>query len=225
MSDGLPYADIVILALIAGFILLRLRSVLGQKMGPDQQPGFEQRPQDEQSPIVQMAASAARQLAEDKTKDEQVLADIESAAVRDGLRLIKVQDREFSASGFLTGAKSAFEMVFDAFNKDDRDTLKTLLAPEIYNLFASELDRRKTEESYSETTLLAVVSEEITAATLTKSVARISVRFVSEQVTLTRGKKGEILEGDPKASENAESEWTFERDTASRNPNWKIIDT
>lgn len=228
MSDGLPYADIVILALIAGFILLRLRGVLGQKTGQDNPPApySEYKAQGEDSPIVQVAQQAGKaRLLEEKTKDAQLLEEIKDAAVREGITAISAADKEFSLGKFMEGAHGAFEMTFDAFNKKDRDTLKMLLSPALFAVFAAELDKRAAGENYTETTLLSVVSQEVTAASLQRSVARVGIRFVSEQVSLVRDSGGAIVEGNPASSEHAEDEWTFERDLSSRNPNWKIIDT
>src|SRR5579885_2144731 len=159
MSDGFPYGDIIILALIAGFVLLRLRAVLGQKIGHDTPPFSEFQPAETDSPIVQVGEKLKNTIPAHDA-DEKVVAAIGDPKVRDGIMAIKAADKDFSLAAFLEGAKGAFEMVFDAFVKDDRDTLKLLLSPELFNTFASELDKRKTMENHPETTLLALVSQE-----------------------------------------------------------------
>jgi len=224
MSDGFPYADIVILALIAGFVLLRLRSVLGQKIDHDTRPLAAYRATEAESPVVQVdkPKNANTEL---QDPDEKLLATLADTSLRETLLAIKAADKSFSLSRFVEGAKAAFEMVFDAFVKDDRDTLKMLLSPELFATFAAELDKRKTMGNYPETTLLALISQEITGATLAKNIAHITLKHISEQVSVVRDKSGKITEGDPSASHHVEDHWVFERDLTSRNPNWKIIET
>lgn len=222
MSDsGFPYADIIILALIAGFVLLRLRAVLGQKSGFDQPSIAAYRPEPE-TPVVQVSAPVS---AEAESAETKLIAAIADGAVRDGINAIKAADKDFTLSHFMDGAKAAFEMVFDAFTKDDRDTLKMLLSPELFSTFAAELDKRRAMETYPETTLLALVSQEVTGASLYKNTARIIIRHVSEQVSVVRDKQDKIVDGDPSHAQHVEDKWTFERDISSRSPNWKIIET
>lgn len=224
MSDAMPYADIIILGLIAAFILLRLRSVLGQKdsnqdfFRPDPPPS-----KNTPEPIVQLGAASLKPRARDE-QDPYVTA-LESGSVAEGISAIKTKDPLFNATSFLQGAKMAFEMVFDAFAKGDKQTLAQLLSTEIYDHFNSDLEARAAQENKTETTLLAVKPREISQATLEKNIARVTVHFDSEQVTLERNTKGDIVGGDPSAVYHAQDEWVFERDVSSKNPNWKIIET
>lgn len=224
MSDGFPYGDIIILALIAGFVLLRLRAVLGQKIGHDSPPFSEFQPVEADSPVVQVGDKAKNAVPE-ADADEKLIAAIADPKARDAILAIKAADKDFSLAAFLEGAKGAFEMVFDAFVKDDRDTLKLLLSPELAATFGAELDKRRTMANHPETTLLSLVSQEVVAASLQKNTARITLRHVSEQVSVVRDKDGKIVEGDPSQPNHVEDQWTFERDITSRNPNWKIVET
>lgn len=229
MSEGFPYADLVVLALIAGFILLRLRGVLGQKIGHDSRDSEgaaqygEYRKADTDT-VVQVGERIQPRVPE-KDVDAELLSAIKDLQVSAAIAAIKASDRSFTLKEFMDGARAAFEMVFDAFVKDDRETLRMLLAEENYAAFSSELDRRREADQHTETTLLAIVSQEVKAASLSGSMARITVRFVSEQVSVVRHRDGRIVGGDPAMSEHVEDEWTFERDVNSRNPNWKIVDT
>ena len=119
----------------------------------------------------------------------------------------------------------AFEMVFDAFVKGDKQTLSNLLSTEIYNQFASDIDDRAKQENHQETTLLSVKPLEITRAKLDRNMAQLAVSFESEQVTIERSKNGDIVGGDPSDVHHVNDEWVFERDVTSKNPNWKIIET
>jgi predicted lipid-binding transport protein (Tim44 family) len=234
MSENLPYADIIILALIAGFILLRLRSVLGQKTGIDPSELFKPRPpknsEEERTPLPGIVPSSM------KNRDNRLpglaevldpyMATLGEGVVSEAIGRIKSKDPLFTATSFLDGAKMAYEMVFDAFNKGDKGMLKLLLSADLADDFVADVDARSTQATITETTLLSVRPKEITRATLdSRNVAQIAVIFESEQVTVERDAKGNIVGGDPSAVAHAEDEWVFERDISSKNPNWKIIET
>lgn len=225
MSDGIPYADIVIMALVAGFILLRLRSVLGDKIGNDN-PSYFNKPAtpaaERNQTIVQLddKSKAKARLEPDlymtKVKDDAIIAAVNA---------IKVKDPEFTATHFLEGARGAFEMVFDAFSKADRDTLKFLLDTPVYEEFNKALTEHEQQDAKSETTLISAQAKDITAAELVGNMARITVRIHSEQVMVTRNAAGEVIAGDVSLIHAIDDDWTFERDVTSKNPNWKVIET
>ncbi len=226
MSETIPYANLLILALVAGFILLRLRGILGKDLGNDQPNFFNRAPiekTDRDQPIVQLH----EKLLKPKPKEEAdpYLAALGDTPVASGLKRIKEEDPEFSASEFLEGAKLAFEMVFDAYVKGDKDTLRMLLSDALYKEFSGEVDSRAGEENKRETTLVSILGKDITQARLEGTTAHIGVRFISEQVSVMRNPQGEIVGGDPSALQHIEDEWVFERNTHSKNPNWKIIET
>lgn len=227
MSEGIPYADIVIIALIAGFILLRLRSVLGEKTG-EENPDLFMRPRQENQPddkekIIQLHEKAIKpKMAE---PEDAYLDALKEETAKEGLKQIKQKDASFNATQFVAGAKGAFEMVFDAFAKGEKEPLKMLLSDSIYETFASEIDKRDAQENKEETTLVSVPKQEITEARLIGKKARITVNFLSEQITIVRGPDGKIVEGDASSTEEVENEWVFERDVTSKNPNWTIIET
>lgn len=223
MSDGVAYADIVIMALVAGFILLRLRSVLGDKVGNDS-PSYFQKPQapaERAQPVVKL---------DDKLKSKRgepdpFLAQVKDASALEGIQAIKDKDGDFLATSFVEGAKAAFEMVFDAYAKGDRETLKFLLAADVYAEFDKALEERERSLFKEETTLVSVTAKDIPAAVLEGVMARVTVRFISEQVSVTRDEQGAIVGGDASLINTLDDEWTFERDVTSRSPNWKVIET
>jgi predicted lipid-binding transport protein (Tim44 family) len=225
MTEEFPYADIIILALIAGFILLRLRSVLGQRNENDRPDFFQPRPNAEQNrePIIQLSEKTIK--ARPRPDIDPYASNLSNGDVLQGINEIKSKDPLFSASTFMEGAKMAFEMVFDAFVKGDKQTLSNLLSTEIYNQFASDIDDRAKQENHQETTLLSVKPLEITRAKLDRNMAQLAVSFESEQVTIERSKNGDIVGGDPSDVHHVNDEWVFERDVTSKNPNWKIIET
>jgi predicted lipid-binding transport protein (Tim44 family) len=218
MSGEIGYADIVILALVAGFILLRLRSVLGQNPElPERTVVLPLKPQTvageaqgEQPPIVE--------------EDESVmLAGDEALPSR--IKDIRKLDPSFSVRSFLEGAKGAFEMILDAFSKADRKTLKLLLSDAVCEQFLNDIKQRKEKNTRLEITLISINKAEIVEANTQTSHIQVTVRFTSEQVHLVRNPEGEIMEGNPSENEQVIDVWTFERDAKSGDPNWKLVAT
>jgi len=225
MSEGIPYADIIILALIAGFVLLRLRSILGDKVGNDH-PQYFNKPivlPDKQEPIVQLDEKSLK--AKPPVETDAYFAGLAPGAVTDALVAIKAKDPTFVATHFLEGAKAAFEMVFDAFTKGDKPTLNMLLADRIFQDFSKEIDARAGAENKTEHTLVSVAAKDIIHASLEGNMAHLTVHFTSEQMTVVRDSKGTIVEGNPSDIHTIENDWTFERDVTSKSPNWKVIET
>jgi len=230
MSDGNSYADIIILALIAGFILLRLRSILGNKIGNDH-PSYFNKPIvttiEKQEPIVKLDEKSLKPKL--REEPDPYLMGLTDSALAATINTIKAKDPSYTATHFMQGAKGAFEMVFDAFAKGDTATLKMLLSDALFQTFSKEIAARETNEQSegkkTESTLVSVQAKDITQATLTGNVARLTVHFASEQVTVVRGEKGEIIEGNPSEIHHVEDQWIFERDVTSKNPNWKVIET
>lgn len=224
MSEGVPYADIIILALIAGFILLRLRSVMGTR-SEDDPNGFTKPMASARQQAETIIQLDEKSLKNKPQEEDPYIAALKDNTVAEPLEQIKSRDPLFSATEFLMGARMAYEMVFDAFAKGDKQTLKMLLSDSIYQEFLGEIAAREKQENKTETTLVSVVAKDITSATLNKNMARLSVTFKSEQVTLVRDSKGDIIEGNPSQLHHTEDSWVFERDVTSKNPNWKIIET
>ncbi len=226
--DHFPYADIVILALIAGFILLRLRSVLGQKTGEENQQFFKREPLERDSArdnesVVQISGKALKQKPADET--DVYLQALSDRAVAATLADIKKVDTQFTATGFLQGAKMAYEMVFDAFAKGDQKTLEMLLDKPLYETFAREISARDSVPNKTEITLVSVKAKDIVEATLMGTRARLAVKFDTEQVAVVKDAEGKIVEGDASEAHPMDDEWVFERDVSNKNPNWKIIET
>lgn len=224
--DSIPYADIVILALIAGFILLRLRGVLGQKTGHDNPQFFTRKEPDkkaEEDKIVHITDKLGKPKPEAEL--DTYLYKLNNDSVAKTIADIKKIDPTFTATDFIEGAKMAYEMIFDAFAKGDKKTLEMLLSESLYKTFSDTVDAREKEEYVTESTLLAIKPKDIVSAELVGNKARLAVKFESEQVSVTKNKDGEIVEGDVSHSELIDDEWVFERDVSSKNPNWKIIET
>lgn len=227
--NGLPFADIIIIALIAIFIILRLRNTLGKDIGhtpdlDDLRKRLEGKAPEEK--VVQMNGEPVPAVDEKAKKvEEAIRAAIGDSGLLQGIDAIAAADPQFSIGGFLEGAKGAFEWVLKAYNAADHETLKMLLAAPIYEEFKHALDAAKDSSTKTETTLVAITDAQIIGASLDKNTARVTVRFVSQQIEITRDAEDKIVEGDPSKAEAVEDEWVFERDVKSRSPNWLVMDT
>lgn len=218
-------ADIILLAAIAAFVLLRLRGVLGQKIGHDQPPAMPDVVKKEERVIHLKPADAALKeapvvevLAEDPVGQY-------APAIEKGMADIRAIDRQFRMKEFIEGAKVAFDMVHEAFRKDDRETLKHLLSREILKDFTSELDKQKKENEHAESTLVAILSAEPKEVEVEKGKGRVTIGFVTEQMFVSRDAAGQVVAGSPSDIERVEDEWVFERDLRSSNPNWIVVAT
>ena len=220
MSDGFAYLDIIFFAMVAAFIAFRLRSVLGRKTGherPRVDPISQRaggRTNDNVVPLPERGAPA---------QGETVTA-ADSSAVA-GVSAIRRADPRFDPDHFLQGARVAFAMIVEAYAKGDKAALRPLLADEVFAQFTGAIDSREQAGRALSTELVATRSAELVDAGMTGTRARVSVRFTSEQINLTRDSAGEVVEGDPRQIETVVDLWTFERDTRARDPNWQLVET
>lgn len=220
MGDGLPFLDIIFFAMVAAFLILRLRSVLGRRTGNERerQDPFSPKPEAEKDADNVVALPQRAKLA----------ADLENAppgSVAAGLTQIKLADPGFEEKQFIKGARAAFEMIVKAFANGDKETLRPLLANDVYDRFVSAIDSRMARKETLETRLLSLNAADIIEARMKGTVAEVTVEFVSEQVNLTRNAEGEVIDGDPDEIESVVDIWTFRRDTRSDDPNWLLSAT
>ncbi len=217
--------DLIVLIAVVVFILLRLYGVLGQKIGHDQPPQPRDATFDENSKVIELPPRELEHSSMKPEPEPEVIEEDLDVSIKTGLQRIREYDRTFRRKEFLEGAKTAFEMVLDAFSKDDRDTLKMLLSKEIYTEFQEELKKRKDQESYIDTTLVSIMEAHIKDIDVESAKAKITVQFVSEQIQAERDKKGKVITDTASQIEHVDDEWVFERNLKSPNPNWTIIDT
>src|SRR5262245_36974267 len=224
MEGNFPFLEIVLFAMVAGFLILRLRSVLGRRTGNERR-----RP----DPIAaRTAAEEARErevsALPDRTRPpapEVVPAAVADSAASAGLEQIASVDRSFDSDYFITGAKRAFETIVQAFAKGDSTSLRPLLSDEVFAQFDGAIKTREDAKQTLTTTLVGIREAEITEASLESRIARIAVKFVSEQINVTRDSEGRVVDGDPTASATVTDIWTFARNTSSRDPNWHLVAT
>ena len=218
VDGAFPYGDIIVIAAVAAFILLRYRAMLGEKSGRDVE-ATRIRPEDLE-PVIQLPERDANR----KKEIKKALIE-EPAQFADQFSAMRAIDAQFSADEFLGGAKAAYEMVLDAYNEGDHETLKMLLSDSIYQEFRSSLDANEKEGRKAHTTLVAIVKADITDATLQGNKAVITVDFLSEQIPLVRDKDGVIVEGNASTQDAVEDQWVFERTLTNADPAWKIVET
>jgi predicted lipid-binding transport protein (Tim44 family) len=224
--ESFQFIDIIILAMAAGFIILRLRSVLGRRTGhepdshdPAREDSFARNPDN----VVQMPLPHARR------SRETAMLDIEpiyhGSKLEAGLVQIKMADPTFSATAFLEGAAKAFEMIVTAYAKHDTDTLKPLLSADVYARFAGAIQEREERSETMETELVILKPPKLESVEVNDTHALIDVRFQSEQVNVIKDKTGAIIDGDREHVDSITDVWSFARDLASTDPNWALVAT
>jgi len=212
-TGGFPI-DLVLFAMIAAFLVLRLRSILGKRTGFEGAPAAIVRPVPKKGgPIVdghaETAAPSARRLPDPAGPVGRTLAAMH------GL------DRRFDAAQFLAGAEHAFGMIVAAFASGDRGRLRTLLADETYAAFERVISAREAAGETQRTEIRAIEDVSIVDASLSGSLASIGVRFVSRQVNLTLDKAGNPVAGTDALTEIGDL-WTFERRLGQADLTWRL---
>jgi predicted lipid-binding transport protein (Tim44 family) len=231
MSDGFAYLDIIFFAMVAAFIAFRLRSVLGRRTGHEQRrrtdhvPGRPTPVARTGDKVVPLPGREQPPAGAGPAAADPAIADVTDGALKAGLTQIRLADPAFDLDGFLQGARAAFGMIVEAFAKGDKAALRPLLAAGLHGEFSRAIDERERQGHALTTELVSVRSAEVTAAQMRGTRARVTVRFVSEQINVTRDAAGEPVDGDPKAIVEVTDLWTFERDTRSRDPNWELVET
>lgn len=219
--------DLILLALIAVFIFLRLRSVLGSRDGNEENRNHYDRfnppeQHDDEEPADNVVAMPHVEKPVTSAPAASVKVVAPTSAVQQGLADIVEADSNFDQQGFVEGAKVAFEMILTAFADDDRAMLKNLLTADVYQNFEQALEARKAAGETLESTLIGITSMEIIEASLQNSVAEVTVRIVSEQVNVTSDAEGAVVDGDSNYIDTITDIWTFMRDVSSGSPNWYL---
>tara|TARA_B100000965_G_C19206512_1_gene589695 strand:+ start:28 stop:624 length:597 start_codon:yes stop_codon:yes gene_type:complete len=196
MNYSFEYIDIILLAMIAGFIFLRLRGILGKKTG------FED---------------------EIKSNFHQKTADAKEANVEKNLYPETFDEK--AKKEFLKGAQIAYETIVTNFSNGKLKDIKSLLDLNVYEQFNSALDERKSKNYSSETTFVGINSAEIKDHKQNKNMLEVTVEFVSEIISCIKDKENKVISGDPEKVKKVHDVWKFCKDSRSNNPNWLLIDT
>jgi predicted lipid-binding transport protein (Tim44 family) len=215
MGDLPNYFDIILFAMVAAFLVLRLRSVLGRRTG-------NERPHD---PVLRRAEAPAEKVVALRSRSPApppLTTAPPADAVAAGLEQIRSADPGFDATQFLAGARAAFEIIVGAFAAGDKTRLRPLLADDVYTPFAAAIDERAAAKETLETRIIGLKRLDITEAGLSGRIARITVKFVSDQINVLRAHDGSIVDGDPDHPVEKTDFWSVARDTRASDPNWVL---
>ena len=197
MSSQFGFIDIILLAMFAGFIILRLRNILGRKTGHQGKPMSRYFP-----------------------RGMETLQDIENnEAIKTG------NVDEEAKKQFLKGADIAYEQIIVSFAKGDKKSLKSLLSKELYNQFSEVIDGRSSKQLKYETTFIGVKSSKVLEFKKIENIYKVTVNFVSEIITCVKDKNNQIIEGNTDTIKTANDVWKFSKNMWSQDPTWYLVDT
>lgn len=213
-------------------IFFQLRSVLGRRTG-NERPPFDPytaaRNREKEAAKTDNVVSLPRKRAAGEP-GEDVYAAIDAAApppsdLNRGLRAIRDADPSFDPKTFVDGAKMAYEMIVMAYADGDRKTLKNLLSREVYDGFVAAIGDRESRSEKIQSSFIGINKAEIVGADMKGTEAHVTLRIISELISATRNRAGEVIDGDPETVAEVKDVWTFARDTRSKDPNWKLVAT
>jgi len=220
----------VILLVLAIFIFFNLRKVLGQRTG-EERPPLERRCTSQDNNVVNLPGKPIDQppvppIGEPVPSAERWKNIAEpGSAVAAGLDAIVARDASFDPGHFLSGARGAYEMIVLAFANGDRRALRDLLAGDVYDSFDAAIRDRENAGQKMETHFVSIDKADLIGAELRDRTVQLTVRFVSQMISLTRDKAGNVVDGNPEKVADITDVWTFARDMTSRDPNWKLVGT
>lgn len=225
----------IIFLALAVFIFLRLRSVLGQRTGRERPPYDPYSPRDAvrgatNDNVVTLPGRAATDGAQKPAESAEPVEPWKGIAeagstIAVGLDAIARDDKTFDANHFVAGARAAYEMIVLAYAAGDRRSLKNLLSRDVYEGFEAAIREREAKGETVETRFVSIDKSDVTGAELRARTAQITVRFVSQLISVTRDKTGNVIDGSPEKVTDVTDVWTFARDLSSRDPNWKLVAT
>ena len=206
----MPFVDILIFAVIAIFLIMRLRNILGSR------EGFEQKQDNRPIQPVNQAESA---------REKKVVPLRPSQLDGTGLEAVRRADPNFSDDTFMQGAASAFGMVLSAFADGDVTQLRRLLSFELYEEFSESIRLRNKNGDELGIEIISIDDVQLTDGQVIDNIASVTVTFVSTQTRTLTDRDGVVLEEDSMESNELTDIWVFERDTQLDDPNWKLVET
>lgn len=210
--------SIVLLAMIAAFLGMRLYSVLGKRTGHEQEPVL---------PRERATASPVR-LDDGDGVPAPAPAPADASglvyepAAEAGLRQLLATDRNFDAGRFMEGAEAAYRMILEAYWKGDRDTLRDLCDDDSYEAFVEAIAAREARGETLDNRLIGIDSAKITAVEMSRGEARVTVRYHADISAVTRDAEGKLIAGSMSDAAQADDLWTFRRQIGSNDPNWVL---
>jgi predicted lipid-binding transport protein (Tim44 family) len=210
---------IVVLALVALFIGLRLYSVLGERTGHEQQPILK--PADPDARVEPRPAQPAATTP--LPSDSGDMAFLPTAGP--GVRAILAADPAFDVAQFLEGAKAAYRLILEAFWKGDVSTVRSHVDDHVFETFGGAVEQREKDGLKLDNRLVAIEQAVIAEAEIERGVAVVTVRFEADIAAVTRNAQGEVVAGSLSDAVQTRDLWTFRRDIATHDPNWLLIET
>jgi predicted lipid-binding transport protein (Tim44 family) len=211
---------IVILAMIAGFLALRLYSVLGKRTGHEQEPAV--RPADERARATVLQPGPVATNGGDPVRLAEGLI---GPGAENGVRALIASDRSFDVPQFVDGAKSAYKMVLEAFWRGDREELAWLCDDDVRASFEESIVAREADGHILDNRLVRIEKAQIIEASVNGRIAEVALRFEADIAAVTRDKDGNVLAGSLTDAVGTKDIWTFTRDIRSADPNWKLSET
>ncbi len=221
------YLDIIILLVVVVLIFQKLKTLLGTRPDMEERNIAETKATkliDIINKELEQTEEKLSEIKKEETKNQQTTTEekTELSETDKALSLIP----NFNKENFINSAKKAFELIVTSFSKGDVKTLEMLVNLKLFKKFQEVINQRQNDGITSETDFIGFDSAEITHAEITKNdIAKITVKFISEQVNLLRNKEGEVIEGDEQYIQNITDVWTFERALTSTSPNWLLAST
>ena len=206
--------DLIFFVMVAAFLVLRLRNVLGRRTGNEKK--------------IETEFSFGSKVIEKNSKNKkQIKTNTVSGlfSQKDQLEKINELDKNFSIETFLKGAKDAFKIIVESYSKENIKKINYLLSSDILKVFLNASKNRIKKKQSLEHNFISFKSAEIKKIVLKSTIVKIVVKFVTEQVNLLRNNKDMIIEGNEDNIEKHVDYWTFSKDLKSLDPNWKLIDT
>jgi predicted lipid-binding transport protein (Tim44 family) len=224
----------IIFLALAVFIFLRLRSVLGQRTGRERPPYDPYSARDAvRTATTEKVVALPGRTPDTAQKSEEPAEPVDrwkgiaetGSALAASLNAIAREEKSFDSTLFIAGARAAYEMIVTAFANGDRRTLKNLLSREVYDGFEAAIRERETRGESVETKFVSIATADISNAEMRGRTAQITVRFVSQLISVTRDKSGAVVDGNPEKVSDVTDVWTFAHDISSSDPNWKLVAT
>ena len=220
-DGGVVTFTIVLLALVAAFLGLRLYAVLGKRTGHEQEPVARRPVEANASPLLRQPSASGDAASAAPGAD---LSNVETAA-QSGIKAISNADRNFDPASFVEGSKTAYKMVLEAYWKGDKEALRFLCDDDVYASFAEAIDGRAERGETLENRLVRIDEIRIVDANYDHPMARISVRFDADIAAMVKDADGNIIGGSMTDAVETHDIWTFMRDVKSDGRNWKLDET
>lgn len=212
--------SIVLLAMIAAFLGMRLYSVLGKRTGHEQEPVLPRRDERAVPGPVRLEDGDTGSAAATGSPDTAGL--VYEPAAEAGLRQLLAADRHFDAGRFMEGAEAAYRMILEAYWSGDREALRDLCDDDSYEAFVEAIEAREARGETLDNRLVGIDSAKITAVEMDRKEARITVRYQADISAITRDADGKLIAGSMSDASRTDDLWTFRRDIGSSDPNWLL---